>query len=69
MDEVQTRRETVVIIRQGKPVPKLVPAGEEADEICNFLRGGDEIADILAPAIVQNSSAKMQTLEHIAGVK
>jgi prevent-host-death family protein len=52
MDEVQARRETVVITKHGKPVAKLVPAGEEADDIYNFLRGKGEITgDVIAPAI------------------
>jgi prevent-host-death family protein len=52
MDEVQARRETVVITKHGKPVAKLVPAGEESDEIYNFLRGKGKITgDVLAPAI------------------
>lgn len=52
MDEVQARRETVVITKHGKPVAKLVPAGVESDGIYNFLRGKGEITgDIIAPAI------------------
>jgi prevent-host-death family protein len=52
MDEVQARREGVLITKHGKPVAKLVPADEEADEIYNFLRGKGEITgDIIAPAI------------------
>jgi prevent-host-death family protein len=52
MDEVQARRETVVITKHGKPVAKLVPASEEGDDIYNFLRGKGEIAgDVIAPAI------------------
>ena len=52
MDEVQARRETVVITKHGKPVAKLVPADGESDGIYNFLRGKGEITgDIIAPAI------------------
>lgn len=52
MDEVQARRETVLITKHGKPVAKLVPADADADEIYNFLRGKGEITgDIVAPAI------------------
>ena len=52
MDEVQARRETVVITKHGKPVAKLVPADVESDGIYNFLRGKGEITgDIIAPAI------------------
>lgn len=52
MDQVQARRETVVITKHGKPVAKLVPADEQADEIYHFLRGKGEITgDVVAPAI------------------
>ena len=52
MDEVQARREGVLITKHGKPVAKLVPADEETDGIYNFLRGKGEITgDIIAPAI------------------
>ena len=39
MDEVQAKRETVVITKHGKPVAKLVPVGKDTDEIYNFLGG------------------------------
>lgn len=52
MDEVQAKRETVVITKHGKPVAKLVPADGESDGIYNFLRGKGEITgDIIATAI------------------
>lgn len=52
MDEVQARREGVLITKHGKPVARLVPAGEEADGIYDFLRGKGEIrGDVIAPAI------------------
>lgn len=52
MDDVQARREGVLITKHGKPVAKLVPADEETDGIYNFLRGKGEITgDIIAPAI------------------
>jgi prevent-host-death family protein len=52
MDEVRVGREGVLITNHGKPVAKLVPADEEADEIYNFLRGkGETTGDIIAPAI------------------
>jgi prevent-host-death family protein len=52
MDDVQARRESVVITKHGKPVAKLVPVNEDADEIYNFLGGkGTAIGDIISPAI------------------
>jgi prevent-host-death family protein len=52
MDEVQAKRETVVITKRGKPVAKLVPADKDADEIYDFLRGKVTVTgDIVSPAI------------------
>jgi prevent-host-death family protein len=52
MDEVQAKRETVVITKHGKPVAKLVPAGKATDEIYNFLRGkGAVTGNVISPAI------------------
>jgi prevent-host-death family protein len=52
MDEVQAKRETVVITKRGKPVAKLVPVNEDADEIYNFLGGkGAATGDVISPAI------------------
>ena len=52
MDEVQAKRETVVITKHGKPVAKLVPVDEDMDEIYNFLAGKGAVAgDIVSPAI------------------
>jgi prevent-host-death family protein len=43
MDEVQAKRETVVITKRGKPVAKLIPADNDSDDISNLLRGsGDQ---------------------------
>jgi len=54
MDEVQKKRETIVITKRGKPVVKIVPAGKETDEIYGFLKGkgkitGDIVSPILTP--------------------
>jgi prevent-host-death family protein len=52
MDEVQAKRETVVITKHGRPVAKLVPANKDTDDIYNFLRGkGDAPGNIISPAI------------------
>jgi prevent-host-death family protein len=59
MDEVQAKRETVVITKRGKPVAKLVPAGEDTDEIYGFFRGkGTITGDVIAPAIEDWGSLK-----------
>lgn len=52
MDEVQAKRETVVITKHGKPVAKLVPADKGSDDIYNFLAGKGAITgDVVSPAI------------------
>lgn len=52
MDEVQNKREAVVITKRGKPIAKLVPVDAEADEIYNFLKGkGSITGDIVSPAL------------------
>jgi len=52
MDEVQSKHETVVITKHGKPVAKLVPVSTETDEIFNFLAGkGTITGDIVSPAL------------------
>lgn len=52
MDDVQAKRETVVITKHGKPVAKLVPVNDEKDEIYNFLTGkGAVTGDIVSPAL------------------
>ncbi len=53
MDEVQAKREAVVITKRGKPVAKLVPASAEKDDIFGFFKGKGKIevkGDIVSPA-------------------
>jgi prevent-host-death family protein len=59
MDEVQAKREVVVITKRGRPVAKLVPASEGTDEIYNFLRGkGSVTGDIISPVVEDWGSLK-----------
>jgi prevent-host-death family protein len=52
MDEVQAKRETVVITKHGKPVAKLVPVDKDSDDIYGFLAGKGEITgDVVSPAL------------------
>jgi prevent-host-death family protein len=52
MDEVQAKREAVVITKHGKPVAKLVPINTDTDEIFNFLAGKGAIkGDVVSPAL------------------
>jgi prevent-host-death family protein len=51
MDEVQLKREAVLITKRGKPVAKLVPVETEKDDIFNFMKGkGSIVGDVVAPA-------------------
>jgi prevent-host-death family protein len=56
MDEVQSKRESVLITKRGKPVAKLVPVEKEKDDIFGFMNGkgtveikGDIVSPILTP--------------------
>jgi prevent-host-death family protein len=52
MDEVQAKREAVVITKRGKPVAKLVPFEKEKDDIFGFLKGKIKVTgDIVSPAL------------------
>jgi prevent-host-death family protein len=52
MDEVQSKRQSVLITKRGKPVAKLVPVEKEKDDIFGFLKGKGKIeinGDIVSP--------------------
>jgi prevent-host-death family protein len=54
MDEVQSKRQAVLITKRGKPVAKLVPVEKEKDDIFGFMKGkvtihGDIVGPILTP--------------------
>jgi prevent-host-death family protein len=52
MDEVQAKRQAVVITKRGKPVAKLVPIEKEKDEIFGFLKGkGKILGDVVSPVL------------------
>lgn len=52
MDEVQAKREPVLITKRGKPVAKLVPADKDTDDIFGFLKGKVRIlGDVVSPAL------------------
>jgi prevent-host-death family protein len=51
MDEVQSKRQSVLITKRGKPVAKLVPVEQEKDDIFGFYKGKIKInGDIVSPA-------------------
>ena len=53
MDEVQSKREPVLITKNGKPVAQLVPVqAEQKDPIFGFYKGKLKITgDIIAPVV------------------
>ena len=52
MDQVQSRRETVIITKRGKPVAQLSPVEDVDDPIFGFLKGKGEITgDIVSPVL------------------
>jgi prevent-host-death family protein len=52
MDEVQAKRETIVITKRGKPIAKLVPIGKPTDDIYGFFADkGAIVGDIISPAL------------------
>jgi len=52
MDEVQAKREAVIITKHGKPVAKVVPVETEMDNIYDFLAGKGSVAgDVVSPAL------------------
>lgn len=53
MDEVQAKRQAVIITKRGKPVAKLVPVEAEKDDIFGFFKAKGKVeikGDIVAPA-------------------
>jgi len=51
MDEVQSKRESVLITKRGKPVAKLVPVEKNPDDIFNFMKGNSSIVgDVVSHA-------------------
>lgn len=61
MDEVKTKRESVVITKHGEPVAKLVPIDSGSDEIFGFFSGrGSITGDVVAPALSPEEWGKLQ---------
>jgi antitoxin (DNA-binding transcriptional repressor) of toxin-antitoxin stability system len=60
IDQVQAKRETVLITRYGKPIAKLVPADGSADDIFDFMAGkGSIVGDIASPSMSDSEWANL----------
>ncbi|HZY73634.1 MAG TPA: type II toxin-antitoxin system Phd/YefM family antitoxin [Edaphobacter sp.] len=52
MDEVQAKREAVVITKRGKPVARLVPMASKEDPLAAFYFGDIKVlGDIVSPVV------------------
>jgi prevent-host-death family protein len=52
LDEVQSKRETVVITKQGKPVAQLVPLNMKPNNVFGFFAGkGEIVGDVVSPVL------------------
>lgn len=52
MDEVQSKRQAVLITKRGKPVAKVVPVESAKDDIFGFLKGKVKVVgDVVSPAL------------------
>ncbi len=52
MDEVQRTREAVQITKHGRPVARLIPVPNSADDIFGYMRGkAKTLGDIVGPVI------------------
>ena len=61
MDEVQAKREAVIITKNGKPVARLMPIKEEVDSIFGFYAGKLEIlGEVDVPAIPQGDWKRLK---------
>lgn len=61
MDEVQAKREEVLITKNGKPVAKLVPVEEERDSLFGFLAGKVKVlGEIDVPIIPESDWTRLK---------
>ena len=60
MDEVQAKRQPVLVTKRGKPIVKIVPATPEKDDIFGFYKGkGEILGDVLSPAFTPEEWGKL----------
>ncbi len=61
LDEVQAKRQTIVITKRGKPVAKLVPVNQEKEDIFGFFKGKAIITgDVVSPALSLEEWGKLK---------
>ncbi len=55
VDEVQLKREAILITKNGRPIAKVVPADVEADPLAIFQTGSFRSnGDVVSPAVESN---------------
>lgn len=51
LDEVEQKREPVLVTKKGRPIAKVIPLDQDDDPLAAFRFGGGEIVgDIMSPA-------------------
>ncbi len=61
MDEVKSKRETIMITKHGHPVAKLVPVNTDVDEIFGFFTDrGSITGDVVSPALSSKEWGKLR---------
>jgi prevent-host-death family protein len=51
LDEVESKRECVIVTKNGRPVAKMVPLELEEDPLKAFFIGGEILGDIMSPVV------------------
>ncbi len=51
LDEVEAKRESVIVTKNGRPVAKMVPLELDEDPLKAFFIGGEILGDIMSPAV------------------
>jgi prevent-host-death family protein len=63
MDEVQAKRESVIIAKHGKPVAKLVPVAAPDDDLCGLFQGKVRIVgDVVSPALTLDRMGRFSVI-------
>ena len=51
LDEVENKRESVTVTKNGRPVAKVVPLEINDDPLKAFFVGGEILGDVMSPAM------------------